>query len=60
MFCYLWFAVFSIFAFVNFRLTGYFPTALYRAIECFGLVCIADPIITLIDNLIKYYTESDT
>mmetsp|Transcript_29804 Transcript_29804/g.5379 ORF Transcript_29804/g.5379 Transcript_29804/m.5379 type:complete len:85 (+) Transcript_29804:1520-1774(+) len=60
MFCYLWFGVFGVFAFVNFRVNGCFPTLLYRVIECFGLVCILDPIFTLADNGIKYYTESDT
>lgn len=60
LFCYVWFGVFSVFAFASFRLNGYFPKILYRAIECFGIICVLDPLVTAAEHGLKTLIENDT
>ncbi|CAG9314511.1 unnamed protein product [Blepharisma stoltei] len=52
-FCILWFIFFSLVAFGTLLVVGRFPAIGFRIIQCWGIITVIDPIITLIECIIR-------
>lgn len=58
-FCVLWFIFFALVAFGTLKVVGRFPVILFRFIQCWGIVSVIDPIITLIECIITGFVYDD-